>query len=74
VGIVTNTVKLKRQKSRSMDMRYLWLLDGAIQNYFILSITQDMKILQITLARVTRGPITWQCARFTYNCLLPPES
>jgi hypothetical protein len=32
VGIVNNT--LKRQKSRSMEMRYFWLLDGHIQNIF----------------------------------------
>eukprot|EP00804_Cyclotella_cryptica_P000705 CCRYP_000993-RA/>CCRYP_000993-RA protein AED:0.40 eAED:0.40 QI:0/-1/0/1/-1/1/1/0/237 len=32
VGIVNNTVK--RQKSRSMEMRYFWLLDGHINKYF----------------------------------------
>eukprot|EP00804_Cyclotella_cryptica_P029279 CCRYP_011676-RA/>CCRYP_011676-RA protein AED:0.16 eAED:0.06 QI:0/0/0/1/0/0/6/0/1468 len=32
VGIINNTVK--RQKSRSMEMRYFWLLDGHINKYF----------------------------------------
>ena len=32
VGIVNNTVK--RQKSRSMEMHYFWLLDGTIQKLF----------------------------------------
>ena len=32
VGIVNNTIK--RQRSRSMEMRYFWLLDGAAQKYF----------------------------------------
>ena len=32
VGIVNNTIK--RQRSRSMEMRYFWLLDGATQQYF----------------------------------------
>jgi hypothetical protein len=32
VGIVNNTIK--RQKSRSMEMRYFWLLDGKIQKLF----------------------------------------
>ena len=32
VGIVNNTVK--RQKLRSMEMRYFWLLDGANQRLF----------------------------------------
>ena len=32
VGIVNNTIK--RQKSRSMEMRYFWLLDASIQNIF----------------------------------------
>jgi len=32
VGIVNNTIK--RQKSRSMEMRYFWLLDGHIQKLF----------------------------------------
>jgi hypothetical protein len=32
VGIVNNTVK--RQKSRSMEMRYFWLLDGKNQRLF----------------------------------------
>jgi len=29
VGIVNNTVK--RQRSRAMEMRYIWLLDGEVQ-------------------------------------------
>jgi hypothetical protein len=32
VGIVNNTIK--RQKSRSMEMRYFWLLDGEAQKQF----------------------------------------
>ena len=32
VGIVNNTIK--RQRSRSMEMRYFWLLDGETQQYF----------------------------------------
>ena len=32
VGIVNNTIK--RQRSRSMEMRYFWLLDGEAQKYF----------------------------------------
>ena len=32
VGIVNNTVK--RQKSRSMEMRYFWLLDGNVNKEF----------------------------------------
>ena len=32
VEIVNNTIK--RQKFRSMEMRYFWLLDGSIQNIF----------------------------------------
>ena len=32
VGIVNNTIK--RQKARAMEMRYFWLLDGAIQKLF----------------------------------------
>ncbi len=32
VGIVNNTIK--RQQSRSMEMRYFWLLDGEAQWYF----------------------------------------
>jgi len=32
VGIVNNTIK--RQRSRSMKMRYFWLLDGEMQQYF----------------------------------------
>ena len=32
VGIVNNTIK--RQKSRSMEMRYMWLLDHAAQELF----------------------------------------
>ena len=32
VGIVNNTIK--RQQSRSMEMRYFWLLDQATQKYF----------------------------------------
>ncbi len=32
VGIVNNTIK--RQKSRSMEMRYFWLLDGKVQQLF----------------------------------------
>ena len=32
VGIVNNTIK--RQKSRSMEMRYFWLLDGKVQKLF----------------------------------------
>jgi len=32
VGIVNNTIK--RQKSRSMEMRYFWLLDGKVQRLF----------------------------------------
>jgi hypothetical protein len=32
VGIINNTVK--RQKSRSMEMRYFWLLDGHINKLF----------------------------------------
>eukprot|EP00804_Cyclotella_cryptica_P015695 CCRYP_018924-RA/>CCRYP_018924-RA protein AED:0.15 eAED:0.15 QI:0/-1/0/1/-1/1/1/0/1314 len=35
VGIVTNTIK--RQKSRSMEMRYFWLLDQAVQKQFAFS-------------------------------------
>jgi hypothetical protein len=35
VGIVNNTIK--RQKSRSMEMRYFWLLDGAVQKQFAFS-------------------------------------
>jgi hypothetical protein len=30
VGIVNNTIK--RQRSRAMEMRYFWLLDGKVQN------------------------------------------
>ncbi len=32
VGIVNNTIKC--QRSRSMEMRYFWLLDGETQQYF----------------------------------------
>ena len=32
VGIVNNTIK--RRKSRSMEMRYFWLLDGGVQKIF----------------------------------------
>jgi len=32
VGIVHNTIK--RQRSRAMEMRYFWLLDGVTQTYF----------------------------------------
>ena len=32
VGIVNSTIK--RQRSKSMDMRYFWLLDQASQKYF----------------------------------------
>jgi hypothetical protein len=32
VGIVNNTIK--RQRSRAMEMRYFWLLDGKTQKYF----------------------------------------
>ena len=32
VGIVNNTVK--RQRSRAMEMRYFWLLDGEVQRRF----------------------------------------
>ena len=32
VGIVNNTVK--RQRSRAMEMRYFWLLDGKVQRRF----------------------------------------
>ena len=32
VGIVNNTIK--RQRSRSMEMRYFWLLDEETQKYF----------------------------------------
>ena len=32
VGIVNNTIK--RQRSRSMEMRYFWLLDSEAQKYF----------------------------------------
>eukprot|EP00804_Cyclotella_cryptica_P027666 CCRYP_010273-RA/>CCRYP_010273-RA protein AED:0.51 eAED:0.57 QI:0/0/0/1/0/0/2/0/207 len=32
VGIVNNAIK--RQKSRSMEMRYFWLLDGKVQQLF----------------------------------------
>ena len=32
VGIVNNTIK--RQKSKSMEMRYFWLLDAEAQKYF----------------------------------------
>ena len=32
VGIVNNTIK--HQQSRSMEMRYFWLLDGETQRYF----------------------------------------
>ncbi len=35
VGIVTNTIK--RQKSKSMEMRYFWLLDQAVQQQFAFS-------------------------------------
>jgi hypothetical protein len=35
VGIVTNTIKC--QKSRSMEMRYFWLLDQAVQQQFAFS-------------------------------------
>ncbi len=33
VGIVNSTVK--RQRSRAMEMRYFWLLDGESQKQFI---------------------------------------
>ena len=32
VGIVNNTIK--RQRSRAMEMRYFWLLDGEVQKLF----------------------------------------
>jgi hypothetical protein len=32
VGIVNNTIK--RQESRSMEMRYFWLLNGSVQQLF----------------------------------------
>jgi hypothetical protein len=32
VSIVNNTIK--HQQSRSMEMRYFWLLDGEMQKYF----------------------------------------
>jgi hypothetical protein len=32
VGIVNNTIK--QQRSRAMEMRYFWLLDGKMQQYF----------------------------------------
>jgi hypothetical protein len=32
VGIVNNTIK--HQRSRAMEMRYFWLLDGKTQKYF----------------------------------------
>ena len=32
IGIVNNTIK--RQRSRAMEMRYVWLLDGEAQNMF----------------------------------------
>ena len=41
VGIVNNTIK--RQRSRSMEMRYFWLLDGEAQKYFDFCIIQDKK-------------------------------
>ena len=32
ICIVNNTIK--RQRSRAMEMRYVWLLDGEAQEYF----------------------------------------
>jgi hypothetical protein len=32
IGIVSNTIKW--QRSRAMEMRYFWLLDGKMQKYF----------------------------------------
>ena len=50
VGIVNNTIK--RQKSRSMEMRYFWLLDQEAQKMLT---PQDRKILEIFLPRITLG-------------------
>jgi hypothetical protein len=43
VRIVNNTIK--RQKLRSMEMRYFWLLDGAVQKQFAFSHHPGTEIL-----------------------------
>jgi hypothetical protein len=52
VGIVNNTVK--RQQSRSMEMRYFWLLDGEAQKQFSSSIVLARKFLLTIPAKHTR--------------------
>jgi hypothetical protein len=52
VGIVNNTVK--RQQSRSMEMRYFWLLDGEAQKQFSSSIVLARKFLLTIPAKHTQ--------------------
>eukprot|EP00804_Cyclotella_cryptica_P014578 CCRYP_004837-RA/>CCRYP_004837-RA protein AED:0.52 eAED:0.52 QI:0/-1/0/1/-1/0/1/0/135 len=71
VGIVNNTIK--RQKSRSMEMRYFRLLTEKYNSYSIFSTTQGSRIWQITLAKVIRGVIISQLDLFIYICLTKPS-
>eukprot|EP00804_Cyclotella_cryptica_P000477 CCRYP_020030-RA/>CCRYP_020030-RA protein AED:0.46 eAED:0.57 QI:0/-1/0/1/-1/0/1/0/96 len=71
VGIVNNTIK--RQKSRSMEMRYFWLLDGKVQKLLVFNIIQVLRTLQITLARVIREHIIRQYEIIICIRLLPQD-
>eukprot|EP00804_Cyclotella_cryptica_P014612 CCRYP_012661-RA/>CCRYP_012661-RA protein AED:0.22 eAED:0.22 QI:0/0/0/1/0/0.33/3/0/717 len=68
VGIVNNTVK--RQKLRSMEMRYFWLLDGHVNKFFDFQI---QKILPTTPVKPIQGVITSLYDPFTYTCQYPPD-
>ena len=70
VGIDNNTIK--RQKSRSMEMRYFWLLDGSIQKIFDFSYNQDRKTLLIIQANIILGVIIRKFVRTMYICIILP--
>jgi hypothetical protein len=54
VGIANNTIK--RQRSRSMEMRFFWVVDKLHKRCIHLNGTQGRKTLRITKANTTSAP------------------
>ena len=70
VGILNNTIK--RQKSRSMEMRYFWLLDGSIQKILISVTNQDWKTLLIIQVNIILGVTIRKFVRTMYIYIILP--
>jgi hypothetical protein len=71
VGIVNNTVK--RQKMRSMEMHYFWLLDGQTQNFFLSSTHRQVRPLFLHTNKSPRVLLRAKMPSEQRGCVKKPE-